>query len=99
MVQKISGSISGVGFPFTGNIFGTFAPGSARRKCPTKRCAVVLVDITEGEVCKGNRVNLTLDGKEFNDIVSLIEVNRRERQRAWKGQKVGICLYETPPLA
>ncbi len=85
------------GFQFKGNLTHIFIASSARDKCKTHHCTIILVNIIEGKITKREKIEIVINNEKRMDTVCRIEKNKQEVPFAQAGEKVGICLDEVMP--
>jgi len=91
----ITGTIEGVGFLFNGIITGIFVASSARTKCGTKHCTILLVTVTGGKIRVGQEISISINGNIVEDAIVYMEKHKTSVDSAQKDDQVGICLHES----
>jgi len=92
-----SGIVKGKHTQFSANITGICTASSAKDKCPTKHCTVLLVKVIEGHLTLHQSIDIFIDGMGVRkaDLVMRIERQDYSVGDAITGDEVGLCLYES----
>ena len=84
------------GKDFEVTIEGAFSVPTSRRKCKSKHGTILTGVVTLGKVTKGEEVTIFLpNGTCEQDVVSKVEINKKEVSFGTMDDQVGICLKNT----
>lgn len=84
-----------VGAGVTGKVTTVLYSSGAVKKCATKHCTVVFVQIETGKLAVGETIkigNINHANQLIEDEVSFIELEGNPVKYATPGQDVGVCL-------